>query len=64
VQAYIEGCIDGDPDQVKAGILTTSERYETRDVGIVSIAYALTDRIRSYELVAQAFGLPGGEGAK
>jgi hypothetical protein len=26
-------------------------------VGIVSIAYALTDRIRSYELVAREFGL-------
>jgi hypothetical protein len=57
VQAYLDGCIDGDPGQVKAGILTASERYETMDVGIVSIAYALTDRIRSYELVAREFGL-------
>ncbi|MDA1174478.1 MAG: LLM class flavin-dependent oxidoreductase [Chloroflexi bacterium] len=57
VQQYVDGCIDGDPDQVKAGILTASERDETTDIGIVSIAYALVDRIRSYELVARAFGL-------
>ena len=57
VQAYVDGCIDGDPEQVKAGILAASERYETADVGIVSITYALEDRIRSYELVARAFGL-------
>ena len=57
VQQYVDGCIDGDPDQVQAGILTASERYETTDIGIVSITYALVDRIRSYELVARAFGL-------
>ena len=57
VQSYVDGCIDGDPDKVKAGILAASERYETNDVGIVSITYALADRIRSYELVSQAFGL-------
>ena len=57
VQAYVGGCIDGDPEHVKAGILAASERYETTDVGIVSITHALTDRIRSYELVAREFGL-------
>ena len=57
VQSYVDGCVDGDPEQVKTGILAASERYETKDVGIVSITYALADRIRSYELVAKAFGL-------
>jgi hypothetical protein len=57
VQQYVDGCIDGDPDQVKEGITTTAQRYGTTEVGIVSITYALTDRIRSYELVARAFGL-------
>ena len=57
MQAYVDGCIGGDPEQVKAGILAAAERYETKDVGIVSITYALADRIRSYELVAQACGL-------
>ena len=53
----MDGCIDGDPEQVKAGLMAASERYETKDVGIVSITYALADRIRSYELVAKVFGL-------
>ena len=57
VDQYLAGCIDGDPDQVKEGITAAAQRYETTDVGIVSIAYDLTDRIRSYQLVAQAFGL-------
>jgi luciferase family oxidoreductase group 1 len=57
VQQYVDGCIDGDPDQVKEGVLAAAERYGTTDIGIVSIAYALEDRIRSYELVARAFDL-------
>ncbi len=57
VQSYVDGCIDGNPEQVKAGILEAAERYETTDVGVVSITYSLADRIRSYELVAKAFGL-------
>ena len=57
IQGYVDGCIDGDPDQVKEGILAAAERYGTKDVGIVSITYSLADRIRSYELVAKAFGL-------
>ena len=57
VQTYVDGCMDGNPEQVKAGILAAAERYETTDVGIVSITYALADRIRSYQLLAKAFGL-------
>ena len=37
-----------------------AERYETTDVGVVTITYRLEDRIRSYELVAREFGLLGG----
>ena len=56
------GYHDGDPEQVKAAIETTAERYGTSDVGIVTITYRLEDRIRSYELIAEAFGLPGALG--
>ena len=54
---------DGDPQQVREGVLETAERYGTKDVSIVTYCYTLQDRVRSYELVAQAFGLapePGG----
>lgn len=40
-------------------LLNLAERYETTDVGIVTIAYRLEDRVRSYELIAREFGLPG-----
>ena len=47
---------------MKAAIETTAERYGTSDVGIVTITYRLEDRIRSYELIAEAFGLRGALG--
>jgi len=49
--------IDGDPDQVRAGILEAADRYGTRDLGVVTNCYAFEDRVCSYELVAEAFGL-------
>jgi len=62
-RAYInqlqEHYIDGDPQQVKEKIEAVAELYKTDDVGIVTICYAFEDRVRSYELVAEAFGLEG-----
>ena len=55
-QSYIEG----DPEQVREGILAAAERYQTGDLGIVSNCYHFEDRKRSYELVAEAMGV--GEG--
>ena len=51
--------IDGDTSYVKDKILETAERYGTSDVGIVTICHSFSDRIRSYELIADAFGLNG-----
>ncbi|MEX2598963.1 MAG: hypothetical protein WD533_04830, partial [Dehalococcoidia bacterium] len=63
LEQYKGGYIDGDPVQVKEGILEAAERYETTDIGIVTIAYRLEDRIRSYGLIAREFGLGGGASA-
>jgi alkanesulfonate monooxygenase SsuD/methylene tetrahydromethanopterin reductase-like flavin-dependent oxidoreductase (luciferase family) len=49
--------IDGDPEQVKRGVLERAAAYETTDVGIVTNCYSFEARVRSYELVAEAFGL-------
>ena len=61
--AYIEslksGYIDGNPQQVKQKIEAISDEYKTHDIGIVTICYAFEDRVRSYELVAEAFGMKG-----
>ena len=59
--AYIsslrESYVDGDPEMVKQKIEAVAESYQTDDVGIVTICFSFADRVRSYELVAEAFGL-------
>jgi alkanesulfonate monooxygenase SsuD/methylene tetrahydromethanopterin reductase-like flavin-dependent oxidoreductase (luciferase family) len=57
VQQYGRNCVDGDPDQVKAKLMSISERYETADLSIVTICHSYQDRVKSYELVAGAFDL-------
>ena len=57
MERFREGYIDGNPEQVRQGLLAVAERYSTDDVGIVTNCYAFEDRARSYELVAEAFGL-------
>ena len=57
-QSYIEG----DPDQVREGILAAAERYQTADVGIVSNCYHFEHRARSYQLVAEAMGVSAARG--
>ncbi|KAA1279155.1 MAG: LLM class flavin-dependent oxidoreductase [SAR202 cluster bacterium] len=57
VQQYGRNCVDGDPDQVKAKLMSISERYETTDLSIVTICHSYQDRVKSYELVADAFDL-------
>ena len=47
--------IDGTPQQVCEKILEVAELYSTRDISIVTNCYAFEDRVRSYELVAEAF---------
>ena len=55
-----ESYVDGDPETVKQKIEAVAESYETDDVGIVTICFNFADRVRSYELVAKAFGLASG----
>ena len=60
-RAYIDSLryhhIDGDPERVRRGLDEITEMFQTRDLSIVTITYAFEDRLRSYELVAQACGL-------
>ena len=61
VKAYMEqstkSYIEGDPNQVKEGILASSERYQTPDIGIISNCYYFEDRKNSYSLVAKSMGV-------
>ena len=53
-----ENYIDGDPGQVLDGIVELANRYDTPEIGIVTNCYSFDHRVRSYELVAEAFNLP------
>ncbi len=50
--------IRGSPDTVKDQILEAARDYETTDVSIVTNCYYFEDRLRSFELIAEAFDLP------
>jgi len=52
-----QGGVDGTPEQVREGLLKLAETYGTTDVGVVTNCYSFEARVRSYELVAQAFDL-------
>ncbi len=49
--------IVGDPDQVVAGLRELVDHYEADEVIITTAVHAHADRVRSYELVAEAAGL-------
>ena len=53
IQQYMRNCVDGNPEQVKAGLEKVAEDYQTRDLSVVTICYHFEDRLRSYELVAE-----------
>ena len=57
VEQYRRLCVDGEPQQVKEGLEEIAERYQTPDLSIVTSCHAYADRLRSYQLVAQACGL-------
>jgi luciferase family oxidoreductase group 1 len=47
----------GTPEQVRAGIETIAHQYGADEVIVVTITYDHAARVRSYELLADAFGL-------
>lgn len=51
--------IEGDVATVKSKIEDIAEQYETDEVIILTITHDYAERLRSYELLADAFGLKG-----
>jgi luciferase family oxidoreductase group 1 len=47
----------GGPDKVKAELLALADRYGVDEVIVITNVYNFSDRLRSYELLAQTFGL-------
>lgn len=61
--ATMEGrFIYGDPKRVKERLLALGEEYGTDDFVIVTICHRFEDRLRSYELLAEAFDLDHRDG--
>jgi alkanesulfonate monooxygenase SsuD/methylene tetrahydromethanopterin reductase-like flavin-dependent oxidoreductase (luciferase family) len=60
-RAYLEHSaqttVDGDPRQVREKLEALAEVFHTDDLSVVTICYNFADRVRSYELVAEACGL-------
>ncbi len=63
MEQYSRNCVDGDPQQVREGLNSLAERYQTPDLSIVTICYAYEDRLRSYQLVARTCGVTPAESA-
>jgi luciferase family oxidoreductase group 1 len=49
--------IAGDPGQVRAALESVAAEYGAEEVFVVNILYDHAARVRSYELIAEAFGL-------
>ena len=49
----------GSPETVRRGLEEVAEAYGAEEVIVVTITHEHAARVRSYELIAEAFGLPG-----
>ncbi|MGI8549392.1 MAG: LLM class flavin-dependent oxidoreductase [Dehalococcoidia bacterium] len=58
LQQMRERSIYGDPEQVKQKLLALGDEYDVDEFVVVTITYDFSARLRSYELLAEAFGLP------
>jgi luciferase family oxidoreductase group 1 len=57
---YMRGrSIYGNPEQVKARLLALGEQYGVDEFVVVTITHDFAARVRSYELLAEAFGVAG-----
>ena len=52
-----ERSIFGNPSEVKEKLLALADRYDVNELIVVTITYDFAARVRSYELLAQAFGI-------
>ncbi len=57
MQQYQRLCADGNPQQVKEKLQEIAEQYQTPDLSVVTICHGFAERVRSYQLVAEACGV-------
>jgi luciferase family oxidoreductase group 1 len=61
IAGFTRHYIEGNPDQVREQLNAAGDRYGTRDLIIAMNCYAFADRVRSFELVAEAMGIGRGQ---
>jgi luciferase family oxidoreductase group 1 len=54
IAEFSKSYVDGSPPQVREKLLEIARKYGTNDLSIVTICYGFQERVRSYELVAEA----------
>jgi alkanesulfonate monooxygenase SsuD/methylene tetrahydromethanopterin reductase-like flavin-dependent oxidoreductase (luciferase family) len=57
MRAFPRAAVLGTPAQVKEQLLEVAERFDADELVIVTITYDFAARCRSYELLAEAWGL-------
>ncbi|MER7209750.1 LLM class flavin-dependent oxidoreductase [Streptosporangium sp. NPDC020072] len=60
VEDYLSNVVLGDPGEVREGLNALRKRTEADELMITTMVHDPEDRIRSYELLAQAYDLPRG----
>ncbi len=55
VAGFTKHFVEGSPASVRRQLTATAERYGTDDLTIATNCYSFEDRVRSYQLVAEAF---------
>jgi luciferase family oxidoreductase group 1 len=57
IAGTLRAAIDGDPETVRAALLALARRFETGDLTLLTNCYGFEERLRSFQLIAAAFGL-------
>jgi len=63
VDSWLADIVHGTPDQVREGLDSLAARTGADELMLTANAHSAGARVRSYELVADAYGLPGGPAA-
>ncbi|KAF4409486.1 MULTISPECIES: LLM class flavin-dependent oxidoreductase [Streptomyces] len=63
VEKWLTNIVHGTPDQVRDGLDGLAKRTGADEMMLTANAHGAAERVRSYELIADAYGLPGGPGA-
>ncbi|MEL0082761.1 MAG: LLM class flavin-dependent oxidoreductase [Gammaproteobacteria bacterium] len=58
-QQQLDNAVIGTPDDCRDQLHALAETYDCNEISVVSVTYHFKDRLRSYELLAEAFGLTG-----